>query len=116
VFASVLSDGWFYPDEAVIEWEQYVDSPETDRSGLPRYVAAILNDGCGVFAMSGGLTSALAGAEPGTLRCLATRWAERLIGDGEDVAVDQVVPLLQELARLAATVAGQVGGLYRRHV
>jgi hypothetical protein len=115
-FASVLSEGWFYPDEAVIEWEGYFSSPEADRPGLPRYAAAILNDGCGVFAVSGKLTRALAEADVDTLRRLATSWAERLIEDGEDMTVGHAVALLQGLARLATTVPGEAGSLYCWHM
>ena len=62
------------------------------------------------------MTNALAEADPGTLRRLATRWAERLIEDGEDTTVEQAVALLQELARLAATADGRAYGLYCWHM
>lgn len=64
----------FCADDAVVEWEMYFDAPSPDlppqhelnKRDWPRYVAPVLNDGIGVFAVSAMLASALADAAPRT--------------------------------------------------
>lgn len=110
----------FYPDDAVAEWEMYFDAPseglppleELNKRDWPRYVAPVVNDGSGVFAVSGKLTSALANAAPSALRELAARWTERLrCEDGDDITDDDPLTVLEGVARLAVAADGSGGGL-----
>ena|SRR5690606_17106066 len=114
----------FYPDDAVAEWEAYFEGspagspPPLDRLASedhPRYVAPVVNDGTGVFAVPGGLTRALAGAGPAELGELAGRWAEGLRRAGEDTPDEEPLDILEGVARLAAAVVETGGGLYCWH-
>ncbi|MEZ0096025.1 hypothetical protein [Streptacidiphilus sp. EB129] len=114
----------FSPDDATVEWAMYFEAPsaqlppieELYMRGRPRYVAPIVNDGTGVFALDRGLTSALAGASPSVLGELAARWRERLwFEDGDDMTDDSPVEILQGVARLAAIALRTGAGLYCWH-
>ncbi|MPY58201.1 hypothetical protein [Streptomyces spongiae] len=116
----------FDPDDAVVEWELYFEAPCRELPPLeqlykrdwPRYVAPLLNDGIGVFAVSEKLTSALADAGPSELRELTARWTERLRLAGEDDMTDDDPPaILEGVAQLAATAHSADGclGLYCWH-
>ncbi|MBT2418180.1 hypothetical protein J7F01_04780 [Streptomyces sp. ISL-22] len=105
-----LTCHYFDPDDAVVEWEMYFKG--LSKGDWPRYVAPVLNDGIGVFAVSDELTDALANAAPSTLRELASRWAERLrLTGGDDMAEGDAVAVLRGVAQLAATAAGHGSGL-----
>jgi hypothetical protein len=112
--------GDFYPDDAVLEWEAYFDAPAGGLPPLdrlharpwPRYVAPVVNDGTGVFAVSARLTRALATAGPDQLRACAARWAERLrLTDADDLPEDDPLTVVTGVARLAATADGSGGAL-----
>ncbi|WP_326570374.1 hypothetical protein OIE69_03145 [Actinacidiphila glaucinigra] len=116
----------FTADDAVVEWEMYLDAPsaplppqhELNKREWPRYVAPVLNDGVGVFALSARLTSALATATPALLRGLAARWTERLrLEDGDDMTDDDLLTVLKGIAGLAAAAEASRGnlGLYCWH-
>jgi hypothetical protein len=116
----------FDPDDAVVEWETYFDAPSLDLAPLeqlyerdwPCYIAPVLNDGIGVFAVPDRLTSALANAAPGELRELAARWTQRLrLADGDDMTGDNPLTVLDGLAQLAVIAESSGGGtrLYCRH-
>ncbi|MFD7459420.1 MULTISPECIES: hypothetical protein [unclassified Streptomyces] len=110
----------FCPDDAVVEWEACFDAPSEDLPALdrlharewPRYVAPIVNDGTGVFAVPEKLTRTLAAAGPDELRACAARWAERLrITDGDDMTDDDPPTVLEGVARLARTASDSGGAL-----
>lgn len=116
----------FIADEAVVEWEMYFDAPspylppqhELNKRQWPRYVAPVLNNGVGVFAVSAKLTSALTNATPSQMRELAARWTERLrLEDGDDMTDDDPLVVLKGIADLAAmaNAAGSGLGLYCWH-
>ncbi|HEV3170161.1 MAG TPA: hypothetical protein VGZ32_07475 [Actinocrinis sp.] len=122
-FTSVVCHG-FDPDDAVVEWEMYFEAPNASPPPVerlyqhrqPRWVAPILNDGLGVFAVPAELTSALAKADASRLVELASRWSERLrYFDGDDMTADDPQAILQGVVRLAATVVNHGGGLYCWH-
>ena len=109
----------FDPDDAVVEWERYFEAPSRDLPPLerlstrdwPRYVAPVLNDGIGVFAVPDGLTGALADATADGLRELAARWAERLTAEGDEMTDDDPLAVLERVARLAAAADSSGGAL-----
>ncbi|MEH0449825.1 hypothetical protein QA811_41180 [Streptomyces sp. B21-102] len=79
----------------------------------PEYVTAPLNDGIEVFAVPKRLTRALASASPAELEELAGRWTARLrYEDGDDMTDDDLLAVLQAVARLAASAVKMGGGLY----
>ena len=72
-----------------------------------------MNDGVEVFALPQRLTRALANASSAELEALAGRWATRLRAeDGDDMTDDDLLTVLQGVARLAASAVNTGGGLY----
>ncbi|MER6559520.1 hypothetical protein ABT300_17625 [Streptomyces sp. NPDC001027] len=110
------------PDSAIAEWDMYFEEPSAQTPPLeqvyawrpwPQYVTAPLNDGIEVFALPNRLTRALAGASPAELEELAGRWTARLRSeDGDDMTDDDLLAVLQAVARLAASAVNMGGGLY----
>ncbi len=79
----------------------------------PEWVTAPLNDGVEVFALPQRLTRALADAGSAELEELAGRWTTRLrSADGDDMTDDDLLAVLQGVARLAASAVRTGGGLY----
>lgn len=79
----------------------------------PEWVTAPLNDGVEVLALPQRLTRALASASSGELEELAARWTTRLWAeDGDDMTDDDLLAVLQGVARLAALAVNTGGGLY----
>ena len=79
----------------------------------PEWVTAPLNDGVEVFALPKRLTRALGKASSAELEELAGRWITRLRSeDGDDMTDDDLLAVLQGVARLAASAANTGGGLY----
>ncbi|MFF7715971.1 hypothetical protein [Streptomyces sp. NPDC007988] len=79
----------------------------------PEWVTAPLNDGIEVFALPKRLTRALGKASSAELEELAGRWITRLRSeDGDDRTDDDLLAVLQGVARLAASAAHTGGGLY----
>lgn len=109
------------PDSAIAEWDMYFAEPSAEVPALERllawswpvWVTALLNDGVEVFALPQRLTRALANAELTELEELAVRWSARLrSADGDDMTDDDLLAVLQGVARLAATAVSTGGGLY----
>ncbi|MEV6358614.1 hypothetical protein [Streptomyces hydrogenans] len=110
------------PDTAIAEWDMYFEEPSAEappREELyawrpwPEWVTAPLNDGVEVFALPKRLTRALANASSVELEALADRWTARLWSeDGDDMTEDDLLAVLQGVARLAATAVSTGGGLY----
>ncbi|MFD0688420.1 hypothetical protein [Actinomadura fibrosa] len=66
-----------------------------------------------VFAVPRMLTRALANASPAELEELADRWTMQLRDeDGDDMTDDDLLAVLQGVARLAASAVDTNGGLY----
>ncbi|MER5371436.1 hypothetical protein [Streptomyces sp. NPDC002722] len=110
------------PDSAIAEWDMYFEAPSAEAPTLeqlyawrpwPEWVTAPLNDGVEVFALPKRLTRALGKATAAELEELATRWTTRLRSeDGDDMTDDDLLVVLQDVARLAASAANTGGGLY----
>ena len=110
------------PDTAIAEWDMYFEEPSTEVPTpgqlyawrpWPEWVTAPLNDGVEVFALPKRLTRALASASPAELEELAGRWTSRLRSeDGDDMTDDDLLAVLQGVARLAASAVSTGGGLY----
>ncbi|MER6218701.1 hypothetical protein ABT213_32295 [Streptomyces sp. NPDC001674] len=72
-----------------------------------------MNDAVEVFALPKRLTRALASASSAELEELAGRWTTRLRSeDGDDMTDDDLLAVLQGVARLAASAVNAGGGLY----
>lgn len=119
-FPSVICH-FIEPDTAIAEWDMYFEEPSAETPPLerlhgwtwPDYVTAPLNDGVEVFALPRRLTRALAGASPAELEELAGRWTTRLRSeDGDDMTDDDLLAVLQGVARLAVSAVNAGGGLY----
>ncbi|MFG2712299.1 hypothetical protein ACGFX2_17335 [Streptomyces goshikiensis] len=79
----------------------------------PEWVTAPLNDGVEVFALPQRLTRALANASSAELEELAGRWTTRLkSADGDDMTGDDLLAVLQGVARLATSAVSTGGALY----
>ncbi|MEV7520417.1 hypothetical protein [Streptomyces sp. NPDC091371] len=79
----------------------------------PERVTAPVNDGVEVFALPNRLTRALARASSAELGELAARWTTRLWSeDGDDMTDDDLLAVLQGIARLAESAVNAGGGLY----
>ncbi|MFJ6406870.1 hypothetical protein ACIQK9_15305 [Streptomyces hydrogenans] len=114
--------GSLEPDTAIAEWDMYFEEPSAEAPPCeelyawrpwPEWVTAPLNDGVEVFALPRRLTRALANASPVELEALADRWNARLWSeDGDDMTEDDLLAVLQGVARLAATAVNTGGGLY----
>ncbi|GLV86000.1 hypothetical protein Slala03_56890 [Streptomyces lavendulae subsp. lavendulae] len=109
------------PDSAIAEWDMYFEEPSAEPPPLeqllawawPEWVTAPLNDGVEVFALPKRLTRALANASSAQLEELAGRWTRRLRSeDGDDMTDDDLLAVLQGVARLAASTVNTGGGLY----
>ncbi|MCF3182949.1 hypothetical protein IPZ70_23830 [Streptomyces polychromogenes] len=110
------------PDSAIAEWDMYFEEPSAEAPPpeqiytwrpWPEWVTAPLNDGVEVFALPQRLTRALANATSAALEELAGRWTMRLRSeDGDDMTDDDLLAVLQGVARLAASAVDTGGGLY----
>ncbi|MER6212091.1 hypothetical protein [Streptomyces sp. NPDC001642] len=110
------------PDSAIAEWDMFFEEPSAEAAPLdrllgwrpwPDWVTAPLNDGVEVFALPQRLILALAGASPEELEELAGRWAKRLRStDEDDTTDDDLLAVLQGVARLAAAAVSTGGRLY----
>ncbi|MEU0167558.1 hypothetical protein ABZ214_19145 [Streptomyces iakyrus] len=109
------------PDSAIAEWDMYFADPSPGIPPIeqllewswPEWVTAPLNDGVEVFALPQRLTRALADAGSAELEELAGRWTARLrSADGDDMTDDDLLAVLQGVARLAASAVRTGGGLY----
>ncbi|WRZ87989.1 hypothetical protein OHB54_02275 [Streptomyces sp. NBC_01007] len=109
------------PDSAIVEWDMYFQEPSAEAPSVeqllgwswPEWVTVPLNDGVEVFALPQRLTQALAGAGSAELEELAGRWTTRLrSADGDDMTDDDLLAVLQEIARLAVAAVRTGGGLY----
>lgn len=110
------------PDSAIAEWDMYFEEPTAEAPPLeqlyawrpwPERVTAPLNDGVEVFALPQRLIRALANASSAELEELAGRWTTRLWSeDGEEITDDDLLAVLQGVARLAASAVNTGGGLY----
>ncbi|MFF4244932.1 hypothetical protein ACFYY2_10715 [Streptomyces sp. NPDC001822] len=110
------------PDSAIAEWDMYFEAPSAEAPPLeqlyawrpwPEWVTAPLNDGIEVFALPKRLTRALGKATSAGLDELAGRWIARLRSEGgDDMTDDDLLAVLQGIARLAASAAHTGGGLY----
>ena len=109
------------PDAAIAEWDMYFEEPSAEAPPLeqlngwswPEWVTAPLNDGIEVFAFPQRLTRALADAGSTELEDLADRWTARLrSADGDDMTDDDLLAVLQGVARLATRAVRTGGSLY----
>ncbi|MFD8078429.1 hypothetical protein ACFV3E_37945 [Streptomyces sp. NPDC059718] len=109
------------PDSAIAEWDMYFEEPSAEVPPVerllgwawPEWVTAPMNDGIEVFALPKRLTRALAGASPAELEELAGRWTARLRSeDRDDMTDDDLLAVLQGVARLAASAVNTGGSLY----
>lgn len=110
------------PDTAIAEWDMYFEEPSAQAPPpeqiyawrlWPEWVTPPLNDGIEVFALPQRLTQALANATSAELEELAGRWTTRLqFEDGDDMTDDDLLAVLQGVARLAASAVNTGGGLY----
>ncbi|MFF0387244.1 hypothetical protein ACFYS8_00960 [Kitasatospora sp. NPDC004615] len=112
-----VSFGGFDPEEAAVEWEHLLtgaDPEELLDADEPRTVAdhGDGDSGCLVFALSPRLSTALATAEPATLRSAATAWTHLRAEDGERIDADIASAIMDDLAALATTAAGENHGVY----
>ncbi|MFI8823846.1 hypothetical protein [Streptomyces sp. NPDC053431] len=108
------------PDSAIAEWDVYFEEPSAElppaerlHRSWPEWVTVPVNDGIEVFALPKRLTRALADASSAELEELADRWAARLRSeDGDDMTDDDLLAVLQGVARLAVSAMDTGGGLY----
>ncbi|MFD8287721.1 hypothetical protein ACFV2B_05750 [Streptomyces lavendulae] len=109
------------PDTAIAEWDMYFEQPSAETPPVaqllawawPEWVTAPLNDGIEVFALPKRLTRALADASAAELEELAGRWTARLRAEGgDDMTDDDLLAVLQGVARLAASALNTGGALY----
>jgi hypothetical protein len=111
-----LAAGNFDAAEAVIEWEAIFTGQSFETivsAGEPRMVAGPgEEDGPLVFAASGALRGALAGAAPARLAEVGELWIQERAEEGEVFDPEMVEGLLGDLADLARTAAGRGHSLY----
>ncbi|MFG2908459.1 hypothetical protein ACGF13_25755 [Kitasatospora sp. NPDC048286] len=110
------------PDTAIAEWDMYFEEPSAEAPSSeqlyawrpwPEWVVPPLNDGVEVIALPKRLTHALAKASLAELEELADRWTVRLWSeDGDEMTDDDLLAVLQGVARLAASAVHTGGGLY----
>jgi hypothetical protein len=109
------------PDSAIAEWAMYFEEPSAEVPPVEQFlgwvrlkwVAGPSGDGVEVFAVPKLLTRALAKASSAELEELAYRWTTRLwFEDGDDMTDDDLLVVLQGVARLAASAVNTGGGLY----
>lgn len=121
VFESVTCH-FMEPDTVIAEWDMYFEEPSAEVrppeqlyawEPWPEWVTVPLNDGIEVIALPQRLTRALANASSTKLEELAGRWTARLRSeDGDEMTDDDLLAVLQEVARLAASAVNTGGGLY----
>ncbi|MBM7439335.1 hypothetical protein [Streptomyces sp. HB132] len=110
-----LSLGNFDPEEAVVEWECLLAGgsfEELVEAGEPRVVAGQDNDGCFVFAISPGLSTALADATHSRLSDVASSWAQLRAEDGEAIDAEIADAIVGDLAALVSSARHQKQGVY----
>ncbi|MFD9030838.1 hypothetical protein ACFVZW_06745 [Streptomyces sp. NPDC059567] len=110
-----LSFGNFDPQEAVVEWECLLAGgcfEELVEAGEPRTVAGEDNGGCVVFAISPGLTTALAEAERPRLRTVAASWVQLRAEEGEIIDAEIAEAIVSDLAALVTSAFRQGKGVY----
>ncbi|MFG2692098.1 hypothetical protein [Kitasatospora sp. NPDC048407] len=112
-----VSFGGFDPEEAAVEWEHLLtgaDPEELLDVDEPRTVADQNDDdsGCLVFALSPRLSTALATAEPATLRSAATAWTHLRAEDGEHIGADIASAIMDDLAALATSARNENHAIY----
>jgi hypothetical protein len=111
-----LAGGNFDATEAVIEWESIFTGQSFEAlvsAGEPRMVADPGEEGGPlVFAASGALRRALAGAVPARLAEVGELWIQERAEDGELFDPEMVGGLIGDLADLARTAAGRGHSLY----
>ncbi|MEU6705443.1 hypothetical protein [Streptomyces wuyuanensis] len=110
-----LSFGNFDPEEAVVEWECLLSGgsyEELVEGGEPRIVAGEDNGGCVVFAISPGLSTALADAEHPRLRDVAASWVQLRAEEGEIIDAEIASVIVRDLAALVGSARRQSQGVY----
>lgn len=110
-----LPGGIYDPSDAVVEWESLFSEVSTEvlmKSGEPRIITEVTNDGCYVFVVSNRLVALLLAADRSALEEVARRWARLRQSDGEEISEDEAVAHLGELAFLAGSAARQGKRLY----
>ncbi|WRZ87828.1 hypothetical protein OHB54_01890 [Streptomyces sp. NBC_01007] len=110
-----LSFGNFDPEEAVVEWECLLvggNFEDLVEAGEPRIVAGEDHGGCVVFAISPGLSTALADAERPRLREVAASWVQLRAEDGEIIDVEIADAIMSDLAALVSSACRQGQGVY----
>ncbi|MFI7290796.1 hypothetical protein ACIBRY_29745 [Streptomyces anulatus] len=101
-----LSLGNFDPEEAVVEWECLLAGRSFEdlvEAGEPRVVAGEDDDGCVVFAISPGLSAALADAERPGLREAAASWVQLRAEESEIIDVEIADTIVSDLAALVSS-------------
>ncbi|MGW7614224.1 hypothetical protein ACWGKW_44865 [Streptomyces sp. NPDC054766] len=110
-----LSFGNFDPEEAMVEWECLLvggNFEDLVEAGEPRIVAGEDHGGCVVFAISPGLSTALADAEHPRLREVAASWVQLRAEDGENIDVEIADAIMSDLAALVSSACRQGQGVY----
>ncbi|MET9693591.1 hypothetical protein ABZY81_35045 [Streptomyces sp. NPDC006514] len=110
-----VSFGNFDPEEAVVEWEGLLAGgsfEELVEAGEPRIVAVEDDGGRVVFALSPGLSAALADAEPSGLRDIAASWVRLRAADGEIIDTEIADQIVGDLAALVGGARRQGRGVY----
>ncbi|MER7812877.1 hypothetical protein [Streptomyces sp900116325] len=110
-----LSFGNFDPEDAVVEWECLlagVSLEELVEAGEPRIVAGEDDGGCVVFAISPGLSTALADAERSRLRDVAASWVQLRAEDGEIIDTEIADAIVGDLAALVTSARRWSQGVY----
>ncbi|GAA4837880.1 hypothetical protein [Kitasatospora terrestris] len=117
-----VSSRFIEPDTAIVEWDMYFEEPSAKAPSSerlhawrpwPEWVVPPLNDGIEVIALPERLTRALADASPAELKELADRWTARLWSeDGNEMTDDDLLAVLQGVARLAVSALHAGGNLY----
>ncbi|MFF4429399.1 hypothetical protein ACFYZ4_09515 [Streptomyces sp. NPDC001513] len=110
-----LSFGNFDPEEAVVEWECLLAGgsfEELIEAGEPRIVAGQDDAGGVVFAISPGLSAALADAGGLKLREVAAAWAAQRAEEGEVIDSEMADAIVGDLAALVTTAQRQGQGVY----
>lgn len=110
-----VSVGTFDPEEAVVEWEGLLVGSSFEglvEAGEPRIVAGQDDGGCVVFALSPGLSAALADAGPSGLRDIAASWVRLRAADGEIIDSEVADQLMGDLAALVSGARRQGRGVY----
>ncbi|MFI1471034.1 hypothetical protein [Streptomyces wuyuanensis] len=110
-----LSFGNFDPEEAVVEWECLLSGgsyEELVEAGEPRIVAGEDYGGGVVFAISPGLSTALADAEQPRLRDVAASWVQLRAEEGESIDAEIASAIVIDLAALVGSARRRSQGVY----